>query len=165
MPLQRTAPVPPAESAEDMMPGGDRLLPRSHTHPASTNPSTATITPGAVPALPRRCDNCGRPHLAATLRTERAVRSWSQKTMASRLRDAADPDTRRHLPSVEHIQRMVRSWETGHHQPSDLYAQLYCRAFGMSYADLFTVTVMEMLPGLGGPLLVINPSKTEGAAR
>ncbi|MDB4873254.1 MAG: hypothetical protein JWL97_4258 [Gemmatimonadales bacterium] len=75
--------------------------------------------------------------LAARLREERVTRLWSQKTMASRLRDAADDETRRHLPPVETLRRYVRWYEAGSHQPGDLYAQLYCRAFGLTHTDLF----------------------------
>jgi len=57
--------------------------------------------------------------------------------MAARLRDAADELTRRSLPPVESIQRYVRSYESGQHSPGDLYAELYCRAFGLTHEVLF----------------------------
>jgi uncharacterized Zn finger protein (UPF0148 family) len=93
-----------------------------------------------------RCTMCGRHMsddgreltLAARLREERVTRLWSQKTMAVRLRAAADEQTRRHLPPVETLRRYVRWYEAGSHQPGDLYAQLYCRAFGLTHNDLFT---------------------------
>ncbi|GAA4628685.1 hypothetical protein GCM10023196_046080 [Actinoallomurus vinaceus] len=77
------------------------------------------------------------PTWAIRLRDERKRRLWSQKTMAVRLVRAADADTRRALPSVESVQRYVRGYEAGDHKPGDLYAQLYCRVFGLSHAALF----------------------------
>jgi hypothetical protein len=53
-----------------------------------------------------------------------------------RLRAAADEYTRVRLPSVENIQRRVRGHESGANYPSDLYAELYCRAFGLTRAAL-----------------------------
>jgi hypothetical protein len=61
------------------------------------------------------------PIWAVRLRDERTRRLWSQKTMAQRLRNAADLETRSYLPSVESIQRYVRSYEAGEHTPGDLY--------------------------------------------
>jgi hypothetical protein len=72
--------------------------------------------------------------LAGRLREERL---WSQKVMAARLRDAADERTRARLPSVENIARRVRGYEAGDHFPGDLYAELYCRAFGLTRDALF----------------------------
>jgi tetratricopeptide (TPR) repeat protein len=57
--------------------------------------------------------------------------------MAVRIRDAADDETRAVLPSVESVQRYVRDYEAGKHSPGDLYAELYCRAFGMTHDALF----------------------------
>lgn len=71
------------------------------------------------------------------LRQQRIIRNWSQKTMAARLRDVADEQTRRGMPSLESIQRYVRWYESGHHEPGDLYAELYCRAFGFAREALF----------------------------
>jgi hypothetical protein len=73
---------------------------------------------------------------AVRLREERVKRLWSQKGTAVRLRDAADGYTRARLPSVEHIQRRVRGHESGTNHPSDLYIELYCRAFGLTRAAL-----------------------------
>ena len=73
---------------------------------------------------------------AARLREERVKRLWSQKGTAARLRDAADEYTRARLPSVENIQRRVRGHESGQNHPSDLYIELYCRAFGLTRAAL-----------------------------
>ena len=78
------------------------------------------------------------PQWARRLREERVRRLWSQKVTAARLRDAADGRTRARLPSVESITRRVRSFEAGDHAPSDLYAELYCRAFGLAREALFT---------------------------
>jgi hypothetical protein len=76
------------------------------------------------------------PYWAARLREERFKRLWSQKGTAARLRDAADDYTRARLPSVENIQRRVRGHESGANYPSDLYIELYCRAFGLTRAAL-----------------------------
>lgn len=78
----------------------------------------------------------GLPLWAARLREERVKRLWSQKGTARRLRDAADEYTRARLPSVENIQRRVRGHESGDNYPSDLYIELYCRAFGLTRAAL-----------------------------
>jgi hypothetical protein len=75
--------------------------------------------------------------LAGRLQDERLRRLWSQKAMAARLRDAADELTRVRLPSVENIARRVRGYEAGEHFPGDLYAELYCRAFGLTRDALF----------------------------
>jgi hypothetical protein len=77
------------------------------------------------------------PGWAGRLRDERLRRLWSQKVMAVRLRDAADKDTRAVLPDIESIRRYVRDYESGRHRPGDLYAELYCRAFGLAYDALF----------------------------
>jgi transcriptional regulator with XRE-family HTH domain len=78
-----------------------------------------------------------RPAWAARLREERTRRLWSQKVAAIRLRDAADPQTRSTLPPIDSIRRYVRDYEAGRHLPGDLYAELYCRAFGLTYQTLF----------------------------
>lgn len=77
------------------------------------------------------------PGWAVRLREERLRRLWSQKGVAVRLRDAADEETRAGLPGVGSIQRYVRGYEAGEHLPGDLYAELYCRVFGLSRAALF----------------------------
>jgi hypothetical protein len=77
------------------------------------------------------------PPWAVRLRQERVRRLWSQKTTAVRLRDAADKQTRASLPPIESIQRYIRAYESGRHAPGDLYAELYCRAFGLTRATLF----------------------------
>lgn len=77
------------------------------------------------------------PFWAARLRDERVKRLWSQKGAARRLRDAADDYIRARLPSVENIQRRVRDHESGVNYPSDLYIELYCRAFGLTRIALF----------------------------
>jgi hypothetical protein len=80
---------------------------------------------------------CELPSWAIRLRKERTRRLWSQKVMAVRLRDAADERTRAVLPAIDSIQRYVRDYEAGRHAPGDLYAELYCRAFGLTRAALF----------------------------
>ena len=77
------------------------------------------------------------PAWSVRLREERTRRLWSQKGMAARLRDSADAHTRHSLPPAESIQRYVRSYESGQHAPGDLYAELYCRAFGLTREALF----------------------------
>ncbi|MEU5878122.1 helix-turn-helix transcriptional regulator [Spirillospora sp. NPDC047279] len=113
-----------------------------------------TASTASFPQLTEPCGSCGRSWLASQLRNQRINRQWSQKSLAVRLRQSANSDERRHLPALHVIQRMIRSWEAGDTTPGEPYQRLYCRAFGMSHDDLFTVTVMEVLPGLDGPLLV-----------
>lgn len=66
--------------------------------------------------------------------------------MAVRLINAADNRTRSGLPSVESVQRYVRGWENGDHKPSDLYASLYCRVFGLTHETLFEETSNSAKP-------------------
>ena len=80
------------------------------------------------------------PPWAIRLRQERTRRLWSQKVTAIRLRDAADERTRALLPAIDSIQRYVRDYEAGNHFPGDLYAELYCRAFGLAREVLFGTT-------------------------
>lgn len=77
------------------------------------------------------------PPWAVRLREERTSRLWSQKIAAVRLRAAADVETRAVLPAVSSIQRYIRDYEAGKHFPADLYAELYCRAFGLTRDVLF----------------------------
>jgi hypothetical protein len=77
------------------------------------------------------------PSWAIRLREERVTRLWSQKVMAARLRGAADEHTRALLPPTESIQRYIRDYEAGRHLPGDMYAELYCRAFGLAREILF----------------------------
>lgn len=83
--------------------------------------------PGPGQADGRRTAIVGR-----RIREERTKRLWSQKVTAARLRDAADEYTRTRLPNVENIRRRVRGHEAGQNHPGDLYAELYCRAFGLT---------------------------------
>ncbi|MFI6322481.1 hypothetical protein ACIBG8_33435 [Nonomuraea sp. NPDC050556] len=75
--------------------------------------------------------------MSARLRAERERRNWSVKDMAARLRAAADPDTRARMPTNESLRRMIRSWESGQHEPSEPYPALYAAAFGMTVSALF----------------------------
>lgn len=77
------------------------------------------------------------PSWAIRLREERLSRLWSQKVTAARLRAAADEHTRALLPPTESIQRYIRDYEAGRHSPGDTYAELYCRAFGLTREVLF----------------------------
>lgn len=77
------------------------------------------------------------PSWAVRLRAERTSRLWSQKVTAVRLRNAADARAQAQLPAIETIQRYVRDYEAGRHFPGDLYAELYCRAFGLTREALF----------------------------
>jgi hypothetical protein len=77
------------------------------------------------------------PFWAIRLREERIRRLWSQKITAVRLRAAADDETRTVLPSVESVRRYIRDYEAGNHRPGELYAELYCRAFGLTRDALF----------------------------
>ena len=90
------------------------------------------------------------PPWAVRLRQERTRRLWSQKTTAIRLRDAADRQTRATLPDVESIQRYVRAYEAGRHFPGDLYAELYCRAFGLTREALFGASSARRPGGVAG---------------
>ncbi|GAA1594061.1 hypothetical protein GCM10009678_90270 [Actinomadura kijaniata] len=85
----------------------------------------------------------GLPFWAIRLRDERTKRLWSQKKMARNLINAADAKTRAGLPSIESVQRYVRGYEAGNHMPGDLYAELYCRAFGLSHDALFGAPVRD----------------------
>lgn len=77
------------------------------------------------------------PSWVIRLREERLSRLWSQKVTAARLRAAADEHTRAFLPPTESIQRYIRDYEAGRHFPGDAYAELYCRAFGLTREVLF----------------------------
>jgi tetratricopeptide (TPR) repeat protein len=77
------------------------------------------------------------PSWAVRLREERVRRLWSQKIMAVCLRNAADEQTQDRLPPRASIQRYIRDYEAGRHFPGDLYAELYCRAFGLTREALF----------------------------
>jgi hypothetical protein len=98
---------------------------------------------------------CELPSWANRLRKERTRRLWSQKVMAVRLRDAADERPRGVLPAIDSIQRYVCDYEAGRHAPGDLYAELYCRAFGLTRVALFgdflsarpTLAASESAPG------------------
>lgn len=100
----------------------------------------------------------GLPFWAARLREERVKRLWSQKGTAVRLRDAADEYTRARLPSVENIQRRVRGHESGKNYPSDLYIELYCRAFGLTRAAL-----LGPPPGHGADDEPVFPTERDAA--
>jgi hypothetical protein len=76
-----------------------------------------------------------RPEWAIRLAQERAMRGWSQKEMAARLRAAATPAEHARLPSPESLRRYIRDYEAGRHFPRD-YAGLYCRVFGIAPAEL-----------------------------
>jgi len=77
------------------------------------------------------------PSWATRIREERTKRLWSQKQIATRLRDAADEHTRARLPTIENIKRRVRGHEAGENHPADIYTELYCRAFGLTREGLF----------------------------
>jgi transcriptional regulator with XRE-family HTH domain len=77
-----------------------------------------------------------RPEWAMRLARERALRGWSQKAMAARLRAAATATERARLPSPESLRRYIRDYEAGRHFPRD-YSGLYCRVFAMTPAQLF----------------------------
>jgi hypothetical protein len=79
-----------------------------------------------------------RPEWATRLAQERALRGWSQKGMAARLRAAATATEQAQLPSPDSLRRYIRDHEAGRHFPRD-YAGLYCRVFGMTRAQLFGV--------------------------
>lgn len=81
-----------------------------------------------------------RPPWAVRLRAEREARLWTQKDLAVRLRDAADDQTRTRLPSLASIIRRIVGYEAGQHKPGGIYAELYCRALGLSRAALLDVS-------------------------
>jgi hypothetical protein len=57
--------------------------------------------------------------------------------MAVRLYRAAGETAQARLPRIEHIVRRVVAYESGAHQPSALYAELYGRALGIPPDVLF----------------------------
>jgi transcriptional regulator with XRE-family HTH domain len=77
-----------------------------------------------------------RPGWAMRLAQERALRGWSQKAMAARLRAAATAAEQARLPSPDSLRRYIRDYEAGRHFPRD-YAGLYSRVFAMTQAQLF----------------------------
>lgn len=77
------------------------------------------------------------PAWAVRLRKERRDRLWPQREMARRLVEAADEETRNHLPTRETLIRRIKAYEAGHNRPGDPYRVLYARAFGIPEADLF----------------------------
>ncbi|WP_433242782.1 hypothetical protein ACQPYK_38690 [Streptosporangium sp. CA-135522] len=78
------------------------------------------------------------PTWAARLRAWRHGRLWSRQELGRRLTEAADDTTRDRLPSHDELVEMVRSWEAGERRPDELYSELFCRAFDMNEADLFS---------------------------
>ncbi|MEV6982720.1 XRE family transcriptional regulator [Sphaerisporangium sp. NPDC051017] len=72
--------------------------------------------------------------------------------MAVRLNAAADEPTRERLPHAESLRRMIRSWEAGEHRPSELYAELYRRAFGTVTETAFDAAARggDDADGIGG---------------
>ncbi|WP_326644071.1 hypothetical protein OG884_09180 [Streptosporangium sp. NBC_01755] len=77
------------------------------------------------------------PAWAVRLREERRNRLWPQREMARRLVEAADEETRNHLPTRETMIRRIKAYEAGHNRPGDPYRVLYARAFGIPEAELF----------------------------
>ncbi|OUC98552.1 hypothetical protein [Streptosporangium minutum] len=78
------------------------------------------------------------PTWAARLRAWRRGRLWSRKDLGEQLTEAADETTRDRLPPREKLSEMVRSWEAGEQRPDELYSELFCRAFDMNEAELFS---------------------------
>jgi hypothetical protein len=99
------------------------------------------------------------PRWATRLREERVRRLWSQKLTAVRLRDAADEQTQAALPAVDSIQRYVRDYEAGKHFPGDLYAELYCRAFGLTRIELFGAQATHQADAVNPDRM---PTKSDG---
>lgn len=100
------------------------------------------------------------PPWAARLRAERRAREWSVSEMARRLIEAADGRTRAHLPTRESVARMVRSWESGKHRPSETYEGLYARAFEVTEADLFGIA-HRPVPSVAAPSIAPDPDLYE----
>ncbi|GAA0977995.1 hypothetical protein GCM10009555_040150 [Acrocarpospora macrocephala] len=86
------------------------------------------------------------PAWALRLRAQRRQRDWSQRDMVRVLVQAASDNLRQRLPERETILRRIKSYEAGQHQPKDPYRLLYCRAFQMSEAELFSEEADE--PGI-----------------
>ncbi|MFG1878669.1 XRE family transcriptional regulator [Sphaerisporangium sp. NPDC049003] len=84
--------------------------------------------------------------------------------MARQLADAADEHTRARMPGRDSLVRMIKFWEAGRHRPKDPYRVLYCRAFGLSEADLFGVVEMP-LPALVLPSLAPDSDLYERITR
>src|SRR5258708_3017692 len=78
-----------------------------------------------------------RPGWAVRLFQERTKRGWSQKQMASHLRDSADEQARARMPSLASLKKYVSLYESGKHYPRD-YADTYCRVFGLTRKSLFS---------------------------
>ncbi|MEV2272913.1 hypothetical protein [Nonomuraea africana] len=77
------------------------------------------------------------PRWAVRIRAERKARLWDTHSTARRLREAAG-ENGRDLPDHEALVRSIRRWESGKITAlSERYRLLFCRAFGMSEADLF----------------------------
>lgn len=77
-----------------------------------------------------------RPAWAARIREARRARMWSQRDMARRIHNAAQPAGVA-VPGVQSLRQMVSDWEAGRHRPSDLYRTLYSRAFDLPESVLF----------------------------
>ncbi|MDP9865958.1 MULTISPECIES: hypothetical protein [Streptosporangium] len=78
------------------------------------------------------------PTWAARMRAWRRGRLWSRQDLSRQLTDVADDTARDRLPSQERLTEMIRAWEAGEQRPDELYSELFCRAFGMNEAELFS---------------------------
>ncbi len=77
------------------------------------------------------------PAWAERVRAERRRRLWSKKEMAVRLLASAG-DSAPNFASRDGLIRMIGYWEKGERQVNDRYRTLYCRAFDLTEADLFS---------------------------
>ncbi|GAA2096382.1 XRE family transcriptional regulator [Actinomadura alba] len=75
--------------------------------------------------------------LGARLRRERKDRGLVVEDLAEEFRKVAPERIRQRLPRLRDLQRMIRGWEAGEHNPGEQYRLLYCRAFDMDEQDLF----------------------------
>jgi transcriptional regulator with XRE-family HTH domain len=76
------------------------------------------------------CEVSGLP-----IRVERKKRGWTAQKMAQMLLAVAgDPCD---IPHVDMLIRMIRTWESGKHAPTEMYRILYCKALGMTEDELF----------------------------
>ncbi|GAA4396156.1 hypothetical protein GCM10023088_78430 [Actinomadura verrucosospora] len=113
----------------------------------------------------------GSKEIGRRLRAAReAPPRWSRAEMARRLRTAADPDERARLPHVASLADQIKQWEAGKWAPSARYRELYVRATGRTWDELFGAdTDAQPAPPAGDahplPLLLTPPSAGAESSR
>ncbi|RJL35834.1 helix-turn-helix transcriptional regulator [Bailinhaonella thermotolerans] len=107
-------------------------------------------------------DRKPRPAWAVRLQAERRKRLWSQKHVAARIRDAADPGLRATLPEIESLVRAIRRYEAGTHRPDDPYPALLSRVFGIDEVELFADAPQPATPVQPPPDLMEQVASVTG---